>query len=210
MGKNGASIRENGDERSHPSVRIVRPSGSASHMSATVSGLRYRWPSSVPSFTSIRQSRARSAAVEKRPAWPATPPSARARASCGSPWSRWPLKYSVGATRLRTASRGWNDGERGAEGLRERGDVEDRVERHRRGLGDEPPRAVRAVQEDLVAQPDEDDHPRHLSGRHRVVRGLVDSGEVRLGGGDRRGEREEHERDVREALRAHVTILALV
>ena len=103
-----------------------------------------------------------------------------------------------------------HDGKRGAEGLRERGDVEDRVGRHRRGLGDEPAPAVRTVQEDLVAQPDEDDDARDLSGNYCVARGLVDGDEVRLGGADRWGEREQQECDVRETLRAHVTILALV
>jgi len=104
-----------------------------------------------------------------------------------------------------------HDGERRAEGLGERGDVEDRVERHRCRLGDEPAPSVRAVQEDLVAPPDEDDDPGNLAGGDRVVRGFVDAGEVRrLGGGERRREQEKQERDARHTLMTHVTILALI
>src|SRR5437870_5189293 len=198
-------------------------------MSATVSGLRYCCPSSVPPLSSMRQSRARSAAVENIPAWPATPPSRRdrpVRRDRGEP-------RAVGqdppdgdgleppATELtqiaperlveldRAALDERHHGERRAEGLRERGDVEDRCEHHRRGLGNEPARGVRAVQEDLVAPPDEDDDAGDLPGGHQGVRGCIDAGEVRRLGGGERWPEEEQEQE-RDALSAHLTILALL
>ena len=108
-GKKGAIVRENGDETSQPSVRVLRPSSARSHMRATVAGSSTRWPSRLPPRRSIRQIRATSAAVENMPAWPATPPSVRARGSCTSPVSKWPLAHSVGAIRACAVTGGRND-----------------------------------------------------------------------------------------------------
>ena len=52
---------------------------------ATVSGLKRRTPSSSPPSSIIWAKRARSSAVENRPAWPATPPMLRAVGSWTTP-----------------------------------------------------------------------------------------------------------------------------
>ena len=70
------------------------------------------------------------------------------------------------------------DGQRRTDGLRERGNVEDRVARHRGRLGHEAPEAPRAVQEDVVAAPDEHDHTRDLAGDDGLGGRLVDGREV--------------------------------
>jgi hypothetical protein len=109
MGKNGPIVLEYTEPTSQPSAREPLPSGVRVHISFTVDALSTRRSSSTPSFTSIRHKRARSAAVENMPAWPATPLSARARGSWTSPCSRWPPKNSVGAMRSRLDAGGWND-----------------------------------------------------------------------------------------------------
>ena len=65
-----------------------------------------RW-AKVPPSTIMRQNRARSSAVPKSPAWPATPPRARAWPSWTSPRRKRPrVAGVVGATRLRQARGG--------------------------------------------------------------------------------------------------------
>ena len=107
---------------SHPSPRTSRiPAGVAGDvMRATVSGARMRAPSSAPSPRSIRPKRARSAAVENNPAWPATPPMRRAVGSCTAPRSiaapatpprhghSRPAHASVGAMRPANSAGGRN------------------------------------------------------------------------------------------------------
>jgi hypothetical protein len=56
-------------------------------ISATPSGERTRAPSYSPPFRIIWQKTARSSAVEKSPAWPATPPMRLAVGSCTCPRS---------------------------------------------------------------------------------------------------------------------------
>ena len=85
-------------------------------MRATVGGVMMRTPSSTPPDSSIAPKRARSDAVPKRPAWPATPPIRRAVGSCTVPRSieapRPPqghpsgVQASVGAIRERKVARG--------------------------------------------------------------------------------------------------------
>ena len=101
--------------------------------------------------------------------------------------------------------------ERRAERLGERGEVEDRVLGHRLGRGQEPARAVRAVEEHAVALADEDDRAGQLARGDGVAGGLVDGGEVaRARGG---GDEQEDERERRRACDAsghHAAILALL
>src|SRR5664279_1862457 len=59
-----------------------------------------------PPLSIAAQKRARSSTVEKRPACPATPPSAKARGSCTAPRRISPLIFSVGAMRERGRGRG--------------------------------------------------------------------------------------------------------
>ena len=69
---------EYGVSMSQPRPWRAEPSFCTRVISATLSGRRMRTPSSVPRPRSIRQKRARSAAVRNSPAWPATPPIRRA------------------------------------------------------------------------------------------------------------------------------------
>ena len=85
-------------------------------------------------------------------------------------------------------------GERRAERLRQRRDVEDRVLGHRHVIGHHAPRAPRAPIDDLVAAPEEDDDAGNLARSDRVDRGFVDAAPVlRRHAG--RGQRERDEQD---------------
>ena len=53
---------------SQPSARLPLPSGERAHIIAMVAGLNTRLPSRLPPSSSMRQMRARSAAVENMPA----------------------------------------------------------------------------------------------------------------------------------------------
>jgi hypothetical protein len=86
-----------------------------------------------------------------------------------------------------------HDGDRRAERLRERGDVEHGVRRHRVRLGHERAPAVGTVIEHLVAASDEHHDAGDLTGGDGVSRGGVDGREIRrLGAG---GERSDHEEE---------------
>ena len=105
---------------SQPSPRTLRSPGAVDGdvIRATVSGERMRTPSSCPPLSSIRAKRARSAAVVKRPAWPATLFMRRAVGSCTTPRSHVPSPcphgkemgrhFSVGAMRGTSDAGGLN------------------------------------------------------------------------------------------------------
>ena len=82
--------------------------------------------------------------------------------------------------------------ERRAERLGQRGNVEDRVEGHRLGIRHERAPAERPLVQDLVAEPDQDDGARHLTGRRDRLDRFVDGGEV-VGLGVGGGGKQEHE-----------------
>jgi hypothetical protein len=82
-------LAEKVESMSHPSPRTLRWSrGVAGEVIfAIVNGARIRAPSSSPPPRSMRQKRARSAAVLNNPACPATPPIRRDVGSCTTPRS---------------------------------------------------------------------------------------------------------------------------
>ena len=102
-------------------------------------------------------------------------------------------------------------GQRRAERLGQRGDVEDRVLGHRDVLRDHAPQAPRAPIDDLVAPSDHHDDTGDLAGGHHFERGLVDPAPVlrrRVGRRQRQRERKGQE-DGRTERHEHAPILLL-
>ena len=119
-GSSSPRLDENVESMSHPRPRTFRSPGDVACVVifATASGDRIRTPRYTPPSRSMRLKIARSAAVLKRPACPATPPIRRAVGSwtvprsidMSGPWQGQPsgVQLSVGAIRRRTAAGGRN------------------------------------------------------------------------------------------------------
>jgi len=90
------------------------------------------------------------------------------------------------------------------------------VDRHRRRLGEQAARSVRAVEQDVIAAADHDDCAGDLAAGDGLVCGVVDSGKIeRAGDVTRRSEGGRGKREQRDQRYAghtsneHVRILAL-
>jgi len=108
-------------------------------------------------------------------------------------------------------------GQRRPDRLREGGDVEDRVDRHRGWIRKQAARPVRPLEQNVVATADEDHDPGDLAAGDGVVRGFIDSGKIERSGyasrwrqsdrGRRDDQDEKHDAD--ETRNDHHRILAL-
>src|SRR5690348_17384573 len=113
IGKSSPRLDEKAESMSHPRPRRLTASGGCCGRVAliTVSDFRncLRCGLALIASMSAWAYFARSAAVEKRPACPATPPMRRAVGSCTTPRSIWLFSsYSVGAMRFRHDDGGRN------------------------------------------------------------------------------------------------------